>query len=174
MPDDRRLHLVFRVDRALAFLQGTVDPPAEQRAIRLSDIGRDGPFLVDPPGHQCPAAVDVPDPRFFDRAGVRTVGRFLPRFGRLQQPTPPVEYPKAPEAFSVSGREAFEIAAEEPEVAELTAKLGQLSTREEVRDDGRWQVGFFSKDDEVVQVHVDGGSGDVVETWRVEPDLIAR
>ena len=62
-----------------------------------------------------------------------------------QQPTPPVAYPEAPEAFSVSGREAYEIAAEEPEVAELTAKLGQLSTREEVRDDGRWQVGFFAR-----------------------------
>ena len=93
-------------------------------------------------------------------------GALLAPPAHAQQPTPPVEYPEAPEVFSVSGREAFEIAAEEPEVAELTAKLGQLSTREEVRDDGRWQVGFFSKDDdEVVQVHVDGGSGDVVETW---------
>ncbi len=93
-------------------------------------------------------------------------GALLAAPAHAQQPTPPVAYPEAPEVFSVSGREAFEIAAEEPEVAELTAKLGQLSTREEVRDDGRWQVGFFSKDDdEVVQVHVDGGSGDVVETW---------
>ena len=31
------------------------------------------------------------DPRFFDRARVGTVERFLPRFGRLQQLTPPVK-----------------------------------------------------------------------------------
>ena len=43
----------------------------------------------------------------------------------------------------VSGREAYEIAREVPEVAELTAELGRLETREEVRDDGGWQVGFF-------------------------------
>ncbi len=83
-----------------------------------------------------------------------------------QQPTAPAAYPDTPEFFSVSGREAFEIAREEPEVAELTAELGRLTTREEVRDDGRWQVGFFdSDDDEVVQVHVDGGTGEVLETW---------
>ena len=34
-----------------------------------------------------------------------------------------------------------------------------------MRDDGRWQVGFFADDEEVVQVHVDGVTGEVVETW---------
>ena len=40
-----------------------------------------------------------------------------------------------------------------------------MTTREEVRDDGRWQVGFFADDEEVVQVHVDGITGEAVETW---------
>jgi hypothetical protein len=83
-----------------------------------------------------------------------------------QEPTPPTGYIKAPDEFSVSGREAYLIAREEPEVAELTEGRGRLTTREELRDDGRWQVGFFdSNDDEVVQVHVDGGTGAVIETW---------
>ncbi|MDQ3760043.1 MAG: hypothetical protein M3331_08895, partial [Actinomycetota bacterium] len=82
-----------------------------------------------------------------------------------QEPTQPLPLPAAPKAFDVDAREAYQIAAKEPEVAELTAERGQLSTREEVRDDGRWQVGFFDSDEEVVQVHVDGVSGEVVEAW---------
>ena len=86
-----------------------------------------------------------------------------PRTPRSQ---PRLRLSRDADQFSVSGREAYEIASEEPEVAELTAELGRLTTREEVRDDGRWQVGFFSKDDdEVAQVHVDGVTGDVPETW---------
>ncbi|MDX6587671.1 MAG: hypothetical protein QOI31_2144 [Solirubrobacterales bacterium] len=93
-------------------------------------------------------------------------GALLTPSAHAQQPAPPASYPKAPEVFSVSGREAYLVAREEPEVARLTAELGRLTTREELRDDGRWQLGFFDKDDEeVVQVHVDGGTGDVLETW---------
>jgi len=65
----------------------------------------------------------------------------------------------------VDGREAFRIAARQPEVAELTTERGRLETRAESRDDGRWQVGFFSGDEEVVQVLVDGETGEAVETW---------
>ncbi len=88
-----------------------------------------------------------------------------PSVAQAQEPTPPDSFPAAPEDFSVDAREAYRIAAREPEVAELTAERGRLETREELRDDGRWQVGFFDADKEVVQVHVDGGTGEAVETW---------
>ena len=73
--------------------------------------------------------------------------------------------PGAPDEFSVDAREAYEIAREVPEVAKLTAERGRLDTRTEVRDDGRWQVGFFDADEEVVQVLLDGGTGEVLESW---------
>ncbi|MEJ7875634.1 MAG: glycosyltransferase 87 family protein, partial [Solirubrobacterales bacterium] len=90
---------------------------------------------------------------------------FAPGIAQAQQPTQPLPLPATPKAFEFDAREAFRIAAKEPEVAELTADRGQLSTRAEVRDDGRWQVGFFDGDEEVVQVHVDGVSGEVAEVW---------
>ncbi len=90
----------------------------------------------------------------------------MPGTAAAQEPTPPVTYPDAPAEFSVSAQEAYEIARGETEVAETAAELGRLETRLEVRDDGRWQVGFFdADDDEVVQVHVDGETGEVRETW---------
>lgn len=73
--------------------------------------------------------------------------------------------PGAPDEFSVDAREAYEIARQVPDVAKLTAERGRLETRLEVRDDGRWQVGFFDRDEEVVQVHLDGGTGEVLESW---------
>ena len=88
-----------------------------------------------------------------------------PAPARAQEPRPPVASPGAPDEFSVDGREAYEIAREVPEVAKLTAERGRLETRLEVRDDGRWQVGFFDRDEEVVQVHLDGGTGEVLESW---------
>jgi hypothetical protein len=89
-----------------------------------------------------------------------------PCAAQAQEPVPPVSFPDEPAEFSVDGREAYEIAREEPEVAKLTAQRGRLSTRIELRDDGRWQVGFFDLDEEeVVQVHIDGGTGEVLETW---------
>ena len=88
-----------------------------------------------------------------------------PGVAEAQRPSPPASLPAAPEEFEVDAREAYRIALREPEVAELTAERGRLETREEVRDDGRWQVGFFADGEEVVQVHVDGVTGEAVETW---------
>jgi hypothetical protein len=91
---------------------------------------------------------------------------WLPPAAQAQEPSPPAQVAKTPKTFAVSGLEAFRVAREEPEVAELTAERGRLTTRVELRDDGRWQVGFFDPDVvEVVQVHVDGGTGEVLETW---------
>ncbi len=93
-------------------------------------------------------------------------GAMVAPSAHAQQPEPPAAYPDTPAEFEVSAREAYLAARAEPEVAELTAESGRLTTRQEVREDGRWQVGFFdSDDDEVVQVHVDGVTGAVLETW---------
>ncbi len=73
--------------------------------------------------------------------------------------------PETPDDFQVSAREAVEIANADPKVAEQTARYGTLTTAIQVNDDGVWQVGYKSGDNEVVQVKVDGHTGAIVESW---------
>lgn len=88
-----------------------------------------------------------------------------PAYGQGQDdPNPPAGYPSARPYFNVDGRDAFETAREDPNVAKLTAERGQLDTRMEV-DDEKFQVGFFDGEEEVVQVLVDGITGEVTESW---------
>jgi hypothetical protein len=83
----------------------------------------------------------------------------------LAAPERPENLPETPEDFEFSAREALEIADGEPEVAEQTARYGGLTTVIQVNDDGFWQVGYKSGDNEVAQVKVDGHTGAVVESW---------
>jgi hypothetical protein len=87
-PDDGRLDLALRVDRALAFPQGTVDPRLNNV---LSVCRTSGAMVLVSSIHRDlnPTAVDIRDPRLFNRAGVGGVGRFLVRFGCLQQLSSP-------------------------------------------------------------------------------------
>ncbi len=70
----------------------------------------------------------------------------------LGAPERPEFLPETPEDFQVSAREAITIANGDPKVAEQTERYGRLTTAIEVNDDGLWQVGYKSGDNEVAQV----------------------
>ena len=80
-------------------------------------------------------------------------------------PAEPEYLPPTPADFQVTAREAVEVADAQPDVAEQTDRYGRLTTAIELNDDGVWQVGYRSGDEEVVQVKVDGHSGAVIESW---------
>ncbi len=88
-----------------------------------------------------------------------------PAVASAQAPAPPSGYPAAPEGFKVDAREAVRIANGDPNVAEVTADRGRLTTRIEAKPPEKWQVGYFDGDKEVVQVHVDSQSGEIRESW---------
>jgi hypothetical protein len=80
-------------------------------------------------------------------------------------PVAPEVLPSTPEDFQVSARRALEIADQHPVVAEQTARYGELTTAIQVNDDGLWQVGYKSGDNEVAQVKIDGHTAAAVEAW---------
>ncbi|HLM32184.1 MAG TPA: glycosyltransferase 87 family protein [Solirubrobacterales bacterium] len=80
-------------------------------------------------------------------------------------PAPPDFFPPKPEGYEVASRVAIRIADKDPKVAEQSERYGQLTTAIQTTDDGAWQVGYKSGDDEVAQVKVDGVSGQIRESW---------
>jgi hypothetical protein len=66
----------------------------------------------------------------------------------------------------VSGEQAAEAAENEPEVVEATREHPELR-QSPVRNDstGDWEVGFFSGDEQLVQVVVDDETGEAKEAW---------
>jgi hypothetical protein len=76
---------------------------------------------------------------------------------------PPSET-KPPRFFTHSAREAERIAARADKVAEAR-RDGPLDPTAYTKGIGRWQVSFFRKGREVVQVQVDDRSGAVLEQW---------
>ena len=83
----------------------------------------------------------------------------------LGAPERPEVLPATPEDFDVTAREALEIADVHPKVLEQTERYGTLTTVIVVNDDGLWQVGYKSGDNEVAQVKLDGHSGAVVAAY---------
>lgn len=79
--------------------------------------------------------------------------------------TRPAVFPAAPAGFEIDAREAYRIAREDPNVAEVSAERGTLEPRLEAKPPEKWQVGFFAGDEEVVQVHVDSQTGEIRESW---------
>jgi len=81
--------------------------------------------------------------------------------------TPPPRFerplPVTPADYAVTAREAKRIADREEAVADTTARYGKLTVRAEAKP-GIWQVGYFSGEREVAQVHVDSATGDVRES----------
>jgi hypothetical protein len=80
-------------------------------------------------------------------------------------PVAPQVMPETPDDFQVSAQQALRIANSHPKVAEQTARYGRLTTAIVVNDDGLWQVGYKSGDNEVVQVKIDGHTGAIAEAW---------
>jgi hypothetical protein len=82
-----------------------------------------------------------------------------------QAPTPPTAYPDTPTGFQITARQAVRYANNDPNVAEVTADRGRLTTRVEAKPPEKWQVGYFDGEEEVVQVHVDSQTGTIRESW---------
>ncbi len=78
---------------------------------------------------------------------------------------PPDYLPPAPEGYSVSSRQAVEIADGDAKVSEQADRYGRLETAIQVKEDGAWQVGYRAGGREVAQVIVDGSTGAVRESW---------
>jgi hypothetical protein len=77
----------------------------------------------------------------------------------------PGYFPPTPEGYSVSSRQAVEIAGDDAVVGEQADRRGRLETAIQVEDHGGWQVGYRADGREVAQVIVDGSTGAVRESW---------
>jgi hypothetical protein len=80
-------------------------------------------------------------------------------------PEPPQTFPAMPDGYTVSPQHAFETARVAPAVTAHTREDGRLTTIMEAKPPDKWQVGFFSDGEEVVQVVVDSHSGAIKESW---------
>jgi hypothetical protein len=108
------------------------------------------------------------------RAGVRSglraallvglVALAAPGVAAAQDPQLPKSQTEPPRFFERSAREAEGIAGRAEKVREAR-RDGPLDPTAYTRGTGRWQVSFFRNGDEVVQVLVDDGSGEVLEQW---------
>jgi hypothetical protein len=79
----------------------------------------------------------------------------------------PASETKPPRFFERSARDAERIAARASKVRDAR-RDGPLEATAYTKGVGRWQVSYFRGDDEVVQVHVDDGSGAILEQWSGE------
>jgi glycosyl transferase family 87 len=104
------------------------------------------------------------------RSGLRTalvaglVALAAPGLAAAQDPRLPESQTEPPRYFERSAQEVERIAARAEKVREARAD-GRLDPTAYTRGAGRWQVSFFRDGDEVVQVHVDDRSGEVLEQW---------
>jgi Glycosyltransferase family 87 len=87
-----------------------------------------------------------------------------PGVAAAQDPQLPKSQTEPPRFFERSAREAEGIATRAAKVREAR-RDGPLDPTAYTRGAGRWQVSFFRDGDEVVQVLVDDGSGEVLEQW---------
>ena len=99
----------------------------------------------------CTASFALADPRpahAGDAPSSSAAGSTAPR------PLPPGVLPEKPDDYVLDAEQALAIAAEDPKVAEQTARHGRLETAIQVKEGGSWQVGYKSGENEVVQVIV--------------------
>jgi Glycosyltransferase family 87 len=71
----------------------------------------------------------------------------------------------APAGFKLTAREATAIARRDAKVRDTRAEHPRLRPTTYTRGPGRWQVSWFDGDRELVQVHVDDGTGAIRESW---------
>lgn len=76
----------------------------------------------------------------------------------------PASETKPPRFFERSAREVERIAERAEKVREAR-RDGPLDPTAYTKGAGRWQVSFFRRGDEIVQVHVDDRTGAVLEQW---------
>ena len=88
----------------------------------------------------------------------------LPAAARAADLERPASETKPPRFFERSAREVERIAAGAEKVREAR-RDGALDPTAYTKGTGRWQVSFFRRGDEIVQVHVDDRSGAVLEQW---------
>jgi hypothetical protein len=88
----------------------------------------------------------------------------LPAVASAQEPQLPASQTHPPQYFELNARQAERIAARASKVREAR-RDGPLEPTAYTRGAGRWQVSFFRRDDEVVQVLVDDRSGRITEQW---------
>jgi hypothetical protein len=92
------------------------------------------------------------------------VAALLPATAVAVDPERPASETKPPPLFERSAREVERIAARADRVREAR-RGGPLDPTAYTKGVGRWQVSFFRDGREVAQVHVDDGSGAVLEQW---------
>ena len=81
-----------------------------------------------------------------------------------QDPKLPRSQTEPPASFERTAREVERIASRAAKVREARSE-GPLDPTAYTRGAGRWQVSFFRRGDEVVQVHVDDATGRITEQW---------
>jgi hypothetical protein len=86
--------------------------------------------------------------------------------GQVALPEP--EAIETPEGYELSARAAARIANGLPEVLRAAVGEGRLTLGVEAKSPARWQLTYFEDGTAVVQVHVDGVTGEVLETWTGE------
>lgn len=94
------------------------------------------------------------------QAGDGTPGSTAPRIEVAE------DLPAKPRGYELTAREAIRIARRDPKVIGAREGRDRLEAVAEAEAPNRWQVGFVDEaDGEVAQVIVDGGTGEVLESW---------
>jgi hypothetical protein len=83
-----------------------------------------------------------------------------------QAPLPPRGTIETPAGYELSARQAGRIANQVPDVFFVSEKEDRLRMVVQAKPPLKWEVTYYDPDDDaVVQVHVDGRTGEVLETW---------
>jgi hypothetical protein len=88
----------------------------------------------------------------------------LPAQAAAQDPKLPSSQTEPPPSFERTARAVQRIASRAEKVREAR-RDGPLNPAAYTRGVGRWQVSFFRRGDEVVQVYVDDATGRITEQW---------
>ncbi len=72
--------------------------------------------------------------------------------------------PEKPPPGAITKSKAVEVASESPKVFEERIKNPGLTPSPNYKD-GKWEIGYFAHDEEILLINVDASTGEVVETW---------
>ena len=71
---------------------------------------------------------------------------------------------EGPKPGDISEARAIEVASRSPKLAEVRLDNPGLSPSPNYKD-GKWEIGYFAHDEEVLLINVDAASGEIAETW---------
>lgn len=77
----------------------------------------------------------------------------------------PKQLERPPAGYELSGKRALAIADANPTVRAERRQHGRSTRRPFMKGPGRWQVSYYSGDDEIAQVLIDDRAGAVLEAW---------